>query len=82
MTFRTLIEKIIKTSDDKIDAFIEKEWKGSVETYTYSSFASTILGQYCNVLVTSDRKFMHINPKEIDAKELAEIKNVYKLKSI
>jgi len=65
-----LNEAVKKMSDDKIDAFIAKEWDGSAQTFFYNAeavmeIAVALKGD--DVLITKDKKFFHI-PESSDRK--------------
>jgi len=58
--FREIFESIKKMSDKNIDNFIQNNWNGKAVTLPYVFEASVELGQQVDVLVSSDKKFMHI----------------------
>lgn len=74
--FRELFnESIKKLSDENIDKTIKK-W-GKVVTFEYDAEAVLELGKKDDVLVTKDKKYMHIRPGDFE-----EIIKKYKLKKL
>ena len=84
MKFRELLEGLQKLSDDKIDDFIRNEW-GEAFTYKYHPEAAVELAKILHdVLISPDRKFMHI-PGTLPAKmssEVSKIETKYNLKEV
>jgi len=68
-------ESIKKLSDEDIDKTIEK-W-GKVVTFEYDAKAVLELGKKDDVLITKDKKYMHIKPGEFK-----DIIKKYKLKEL
>jgi len=74
--FRELFnESIKKLSDENIDKTIKK-W-GKAVTFEYDAEAVLELGKKDDVLVTKDKKYMHIRPGDFE-----EIIKKYKLKKL
>lgn len=67
--FKEIFEGIIKTSDVNIDKIIST-WDGS-RTFEYNLQGAVAFGKlFKDVLITSDKKFMHIpdsKPKEVQS---------------
>jgi len=79
-------EAILKVSDKEMDDIIKDRFNGKVFTYHYDFGASIELANrlMVDVLVTKDKKFLHI-PSELSQdqkKSLKEIEKEFKLKEV
>lgn len=84
--YSELDERIQILSDEKMDAFIDKEWgRGQAYTYEYDIDAAAELNKiFPDVLVTKDMKYLHI-PSVINSKQNTELNKIvhkYNLKDI
>jgi len=76
-------EAIRRSNDNKIDTFIKDRWNGEVRTFEYNEEGLYELAKkYEDVLVTSDKKFMHITINKLLKKETEQIISKYNLKEI
>ena len=68
-------EAIQKLSDENVDKYITKNWKGKAKTFLYDLEASMLLAKHVDVVISPDKKYMHI-PGVLKANKRMKIKTV------
>ncbi len=77
-----LNEAVRKLQDEKLDTFINDKWNGKATTYKYNSKAISELSLIQDVLISTDKKFFHIETKTTKNTKTKDILDKYKLQEV